>query len=272
MKIKGIITILFLTQIFTFRIFAQDSIVWKQVFQLPLLKEITWAVDPYDNIYLTEKDVVKKIDPKGKMLFEQSLKKYGQIAKIDARNPMKVLLFSEQQQSIFYLDNTLTKQENDIDLSDFELSYVTDVSASNQMDKIWTFDQDNSKITLITLNKAQSIKIENTAGIIDLKNLKQLYEQDDNLFVFALGKGVFQFDIYGTLIRFLPEEEVVWTEENQNYLYLLKGDMLEVLNLTTLKKNTIKLPIKSVKRFKINQKSVFLETDTDLFKFQIEIF
>jgi hypothetical protein len=256
-----------------FRAAGQDSIAWTKDFELPVSSNAGWAIDNFNQVYIAEKDHLTKIDPKGKQLFEQSLKKYGQIKTIDARNPLKILIFSEQQQSIFYLDNTLSKQENDIDLSEFDLSYVTMVSGSSQMDKIWTFDQDNSKIKLLSQNKAQIIQLENTAGILEMKHIRQFFEQSDRLFVIDSLKGVYQFDIYGTLIQFLPEENIIWAAVSGEYLYLLKNNKIEILNLATLNKKTISLPLEEkISEFAVNQNTIFFRTPDKLHKFSISPF
>lgn len=254
-------------------VLAQDSISWVKKFELAIAPEITWTTDTYNNMYIADQDLIKKIDSLGKTMFEQSVKKYGKITTIDARNPMKVMIFAEQQQSIFYLDNTLTKQENDIDLGElFDLSYVTQVSASNQVDKIWTFDQDNSKITLLTQNKSQSIQLDNTAGLIDMKNIRQFFEQNDRLFVVDSLKGVFVFDIYGTLVQFLNETNIDWIDVNQEFIYLLKGKNIEIVNLTSLNKKIVTLPVDGVKQFEVNQNTLFLKSPSILYKYNIEIF
>ncbi len=254
----------------TFTGFGQDSVAWKKDFEFPLTSNASWAIDNFNNIYLAEKDLIRKVDPSGKPLFEQSLKKYGQIKTIDARNPLKILVFSEQQQSIFYLDNTLSKQENDIDLSEFDLSYVTMVSGSSQMDKIWTFDQDNSKIKLLTQNKAQIIQLENTAGILEMNHIRQFFEQSDRLFVIDSLKGIYQFDIYGTLTQFLPEEQISWAAVSGEYLYLLKNKQLEILNLSTLNRKAVQLPVReSVREFAVNQNTLFFRTADKVYKFTV---
>lgn len=257
----------------TFAASGQDNVSWKKDFEIPLSANAGWTIDNYNNVYIAEKDLILKIDPSGKQLFEQSLKKYGRIKTIDARNPLKILIFSEQQQSIFYLDNTLSKQENDIDLSEFDLSYVTMVSGSSQMDKIWTFDQDNSKIKLLAQNKAQIIQLENTAGILDMKHIRQFFEQSDRLFVIDSLKGVYQFDIYGTLTQFLPEENISWAAVSGEYLYLLKNAQIDILNLATLNKKTIFLPLtEKILEFAVNQNTVFFRTADKLHKFSVSAF
>ncbi|MES2587547.1 MAG: hypothetical protein V4622_01125 [Bacteroidota bacterium] len=259
------------------RFYAQDSLKWEQISKLDFTKEIVWNIDVLENQYIAEKDQLIKYDSNGKLLFSQSLKKFGEISFIDVRNPMKIMLFSEQQQALVFLDNTLTKQENDIDLSDlsalgFEISYATQVSSSIQSDKIWVFDQENSTINLIATNKAQSFKIENSAGILNFSKVSQFFEANDNLYLLDAQKGIFIFDRYGTLISHQEESEISFLEVDENFMYILKHDKITILNLKSDSKKELKLPIKNVKKFKIREKSIFLEAENAIYKFSLEVF
>lgn len=270
---KNLFLFLFLVLIASKFLVAQDSIAWNKEFSYETGRDIVWTTDAYNNIYIADKDLIVKIDSKGKKLFEQSVKKYGGITKIDARNPMKILIFSEQQQSVFYLDNTLTKQENDIDLGqNFDLSYVTHVSASNQVDKIWTFDQDNSTINLWSQNKSQTIQIQNVAGLTGMKNIFQFFEQNDKLFVADSLKGVFIFDIYGTLIQSLEYPNLDWIDVSSEYLYVMRNGSFEIVNLSTLNKQVLTLPVSNIQKFSVNQNKVYFMSENQLIKYSIEIF
>lgn len=256
---------------------AQDSLSWKKVWERDLKISERWTVDQYQNVYFYESDVVRKVDPKGKALFEQSVKKYGELRKLDVRNPLKILAFSEEQQSIFYLDNTLTVQENIVDLGNedqvgFQLNYVTQVSTSSQMDKIWTYDQDNSKISLLSFNKAQTIQVANLSGLLDLKNIRQFFEADEKLFVLDSLNGVGIFDLYGTLIQQVKDSSIQAIAVSNNYLYLLKGNELEIINLTTQERRALSLPLTPISTFLISGQNVYLESGQKLVKFSLEIF
>lgn len=282
MKNKRIIfSLLIFVSFFEIRMYSQvyfyQTIEWKKDTILTFTNEIVWNLDHFGNLYIADKDNLKKLDPNGKKMFSQSLKKYGEIAKIDVRNPMKILLFSEQQQSLFYVDNTLTKQENDIDLGDaetigFEINYATKVSSSSQSDKIWVYDQENSTINLIASNQAQSLKIENSAGLLNFSKVNQFFEANGNLWIVDPQKGIFTFDIYGTLLSHLEINEITWLEVDENYIYYLKENKIIITNLNSNSKKELILPIKNVVKFKIREKSIYLESENSIFKYKMEIF
>jgi hypothetical protein len=271
MKLNLLIALFFICNYYLF--VAQDSIRFNLIKELTYSNKINWTVDNFGNLLVANKDLIIKFDSKGTVMFEQSLKKYGQIASIDARNPMKILFFSEEQQSVFYTDNTLTKQGNTIDLVAYDLSYVTQVSASKRADKIWAFDQDNSKVNLISSVKSQNQKIENLSGILDFNKVNQFFEANDNLWIVDTTQGVFQFDIYGTLLANYKEKKIDFFDVDSKYLYFLKNDIIYFENIINPSiKNAVKLPISKVNKFKIINNTVLLERENTLFIFSLEFF
>jgi hypothetical protein len=250
--------------------FSQDSINLIKKWELEFSENMIWTVDNMNQIYVAENDLLKKYSEDGNLLFNQSLKSFGKINEIDAKNPMKIMLFSEQQQYLFFLDNTLSKQ-NDLDLEKFDLNYVTHVSASIQADKIWVFDQQNSKINLIATKQEQSMKLDNIAGLLELKNISRIFETEEIFFLIDNLKGVYMFDLFGTLINSYSLTNFLWLECASKYLYVLKNDELEIFNLENAHKRTIKLPIQGVIKFQINQNQLILQSINKLYKFEIKI-
>lgn len=251
---------------------AQDSLNWNFVYEQKLSPGANWTVDHFEQLYLTDKDQLQKFNADGKLIFEQSLKKYGQLTEIDAKNPMKVMLFSEQQQVVLYVDNTLTIQQAAIDLSEFDLNSVSHVASSIQPDKFWVYDPENSKIYLLASKKSQSVRIENTAGLLNLSNVSRIFEQNEKLFVIDSQQGIFLFDLFGTLINQLDQKDFLWVEVNASYLYMLREKSLDIINLETMNLRSIPLPVQGVTKFKITQKAVFLEADSKIYKYIIELF
>jgi hypothetical protein len=255
---------------------AQDSIVMVYQRTIACSKNFVWDVDNLGNLFLTEKDQISKFNSEGEKMFSQSLKKYGKISSVDVRNPMKIILFSEQQQTLIFLDNTLTRQDNDIDLSTYDLNYVTQISGSQQADKIWAFDQENSKIKLITSKKQQSISIENIAGILGIRSLLQFYETDNVLYLLDEEKGIFLLDMYGTLINSIALNNAFWVQSNGNFLYILKEDekmnsSLELLDLDSKFSVNLSLP-SGTNKFKVEGNKLYLERENEIQIYLLETF
>jgi hypothetical protein len=250
---------------------AQDSILLKKMWELSISTNSSWSVDNLNQVFVADKDLLKKFDSEGNQLFVQSVKNFGTIAEIDTKNPMKVMLFSEQQQYLIFLDNTLSKQF-ELELSDYNLNYVTHVAASIQPDKIWVFDQQNSKISLIASKQQQSISLQNVSGLLNIKNVLRIVEKDEQLLLFDAQKGLFVFDLFGTLKSQVDTPNALWMDYEKNYLYLLVNNQLEIINMETNSKRSIKLPENDVIKFGINQNNLILQTKTNLYHYLVEIF
>lgn len=249
---------------------AQDSIILKKVWELPVSSNSVWSIDNLHQVFVADKDLLKKFDANGKQLFAQSVKNFGTISEIETKNPMKVMLFSEQQQYLIFLDNTLSKQ-SELELSTYDLNYVTHVAASIQPDKIWIFDQENSKISLIATKQEQSFTLQNISGLLDIKHVIRIVEKDEQLLLFDAKKGLFIFDLFGTLVSHYDVPTAQWMDYEKNHLYLLNQNHLEIINLENNVKRLIKLPENEVLKFGINQNNLILQTKTNLYNYLVEI-
>jgi hypothetical protein len=251
---------------------AQDSLSWQLQWQLEISPSASWQVDPFGNLFLSEKDQLRKYDSLGHERAVQSSKFLGSISRVDPSNPMKTLLFSEQQQIVTYVDNTLTQQQPNIELGDLELSYVTLVATSSQPDKFWVYDQENSKIILLSTNRQQGQRIENISGLLGTQDIIQLFEQDGFLYLIDRKKGIYQFDTYGTLIFHWGKTDILWTIIEGEYAYLLKENRLEVVNLKTQEVTTIQSPLAGALKFQKIQNTFYFSAKDRIQKFNLILF
>jgi hypothetical protein len=262
--------LLFFLVFIPFSAAAQDSIQWNFEWKTDSLSNPVWNVDPFGNLIVSEKDKLKKFDSLGTQKFVQSNKYFGAISSVDPSNPMKTLVFSEQQQLIGYVDNTLSKQQENIELSAFDLSYVTMVSTSGQPDKFWVYDQDNSVIVLISKNVQQRQRIENISGLLGCKDIVQLFETENNLYLIDKQRGIYQFDIYGTLVFHWENVGILCAEVEGKFAYLLKSDKLQVINLSNQEIVHCPLPVGEFSIFKKVQNHFYFGTNSNIQRYSIE--
>lgn len=178
--------------------FAQKK--WEFQFSIPLDSTSIWEVDGSNNAYVISENLIKKYDIKGKLWGQQSIKSIGTIEKIDARNPLKIVVFSEDQQRICYLDNALAVQKECIELNDYDVQLATTFSSSIQTDRVWIYDQLNSEIQLITLRNSQKQSIQNIKGLVDLGEITELIEYNNELFIVDTANQIARFDNFGNFI------------------------------------------------------------------------
>lgn len=231
---------------FLFHAYSQSDsnlvVNWNEGIKLKIDPNSSWDVNTLKHIIISNNDRIYKYDTIGKLLFQASTKSLGKIAQIDARNPMKTMVFSQQQQLISYLDNTLTSQQTEIELMNLDVSFGTVVCTSNQPDKFWVYDQDNSKLLLLgTQKQLQNQTIENINGLLGINQFDQIQEINEYLFCADYTHGVYQFDRYGTLIDRWEMNSFQYFEIVNDHLYILKNNTFLVINLKNSSTTEIKI-------------------------------
>ena len=204
-------------------------------------KTSNFRIDPLGYLIFFEKDAVYKMDTSKNLLFQQSLKSYGEITDMDVINPMKYLVFFREQQAIGFFDNTFTPYQTGTRLSDLQVSYATLVCYSMQFDRFWVFDQDNSKLILFNTDGKRSLETENLNGLIGLQDPIQMLERNGHLYIVDKDKGVFIFDMFGSLINFIPVKGIQWIQVDTDNFYYVLDKNLGVHNFRT--KSSFKIPL-----------------------------
>jgi hypothetical protein len=249
---------------------AQEEFQWKLTRTHVCGEVDAWDVDPMGKVIYARKDVIIKLDSSFTVLFRQSTKGTGNIAEIDARHALKTLVFSEDQQSISFLDNTLTQTKNSKDLSSIGASYVTKVSYSAQSTRYWAFDGDNSKLFLIDDTRNSPNVIENLSGLLGEIQVDQLMEVENMLIIFDASKGIYLFDYYGSLIDFVAIENASYVNYYKGELYYISNNRLVNQDLRSRRTVSIELPETDIRGFRILGDEVYLRTSDEIRKYLLK--
>ena len=157
-----------------------------------------FSVDNLGNIYLfTGLQQIKKLDNKLDSLgVFNNVKRYGQPNSIDVSNPLKVLLFYKDFNTILVLDRFLNMRST-VDLRQsniFQCSAIAQAYDNN----MWVFDELENKIKKID---------ENGKLLLESPDLRIMYEEpprptsleDYNKYVYAYdsSKGLLVMDYFG---------------------------------------------------------------------------
>ena len=255
-----------LTLSFFLSVFAFSQTL-SEVKRYPISEGANWTVDGLENIIISEKDRLTKYDKNGKMLFEQSAKLFGQYDKVGMVNSLKIYGFSEVQQLVCFYDNSLTMLEKCIDLSEYDLINVSTVERSGQSDKMWAFDQVNSTLHLLSFSGLlQSQAVKNLNGILNAENITQLIEWENKLFVLDHNKGIYVFDLYGTLIRFIEQENIKWIQVFNEYVICLVEEELKMISLRNEKSVVFPLTYKAVQSIFVDDNFIYLRMPETIIK------
>ncbi|MGM0478450.1 MAG: hypothetical protein ACQERC_04430 [Bacteroidota bacterium] len=250
-------------------VFAQTAR-WSKIHEYKAKSIHAWDVDPMGKVVLSQGDVLTKLDTSFAELFSQSTKQFGDIAVLDARHSLKTLVFSEDQQVITFVDNTLTFQDGTKDLTNYEVDYATNVCYSNQTNRFWVYDGDNARLLLIDERGRQNATINNLTSITQESEPELLFEQGNELLLFYPNKGIYLFDYYGSLMRFYPMAGSKTVYFDRNYFYFIKGNEILRIDRTTDEKLKVALPVSDVNALRVSGSFIFLEVPHAIQKYRLQ--
>ena len=243
-------------------------------FQLNLIQKMEenqiscWNVDVFENLIIADQSSLKKINSEGQTIYKVSYKSYGELKQIIPITPMKILLFSEQQQQICFLDNTLTQVENCLDLDLYTIDFASFTARSGRGDQLWVFDQINSKILLIDLKNPGKIlqEIRNLKGLIQLEEIVDMIEFQSELYILDTQNQLSKFDLYGNLLN-QEKYDYVQIACSENSFWMLKSN--ELFKRNEIETSTLNcfLPLTEIENFRVMDSRFYFQQ-----KNQIQIF
>jgi hypothetical protein len=216
-----------------------------------------FRIDPLGYQIWFEKDAVYKMDTTGKLMFQQSVKAYGQITDMDVINPMKYLVFFREQQMIGFFDNTFSPYHQKTRLSDLDVSYATLVCYSMQFDRFWVFDQDNSKLIVFNNLGKRTLETENLNGLLGLQEPVQMLERNGMLYLVDEHRGVYIFDMFGALINFVEVPDIEWIQVDVNNFYYILDKQYCMYNFKTKSFFKINLDDEYQSVFQLNKGNLY---------------
>ncbi|MCH2223298.1 MAG: hypothetical protein MK066_00920 [Crocinitomicaceae bacterium] len=254
--------------------FGQDTlnVQWEEKFSMSVDSSDMWSMDRLENYYLSKSGNITKYDSTGQKLFMQSIKSLGTTSSLDPINSMKLVHFSEEQQTLCYFDNTLTNTDDCIELLDRGVENASLVCISNQPNKIWVLDNVNSSLILLSLDGTlQNQEIKNLRGILNVEGITMMIERNNRLLLLDEGKGIYIFDVYGSLLEFIEGRGIKSIEGNEAFLFSLSDDYVKMKPWELGVEGMIKLPIEDVQAFTYLNGFFFLRTATNVYKFALRI-
>ncbi len=258
----------------TFSTFSQADIPSiRKIKDFQMSKEISvWNVDNLGNIYVIQNDVIVKFDSTGSQRFSQSIKSVGQINEIEPINSMKIVLFSEEQQTVCFLDNTLTMNGDCKNFEEFDVKNAKLIATSNRPNLIWVLDDYRSTILLIDIVKDKILqRVENLKGILnETSDFVDLTEKDNFLYLTSAKGKVYQFDQMLSETGLQLENYAQISSGKDQHAYYLKNHQLVSLNFSTSEIKSIDCPEKNVLEIKIQGDFLYFRSERIISKYSVK--
>lgn len=182
----------------------------------------TWqiAIDHYGNCYTIDGSTLTKTFSNNKQTQHYDLPASNFISSIDISNPLRILIFSKEFNSVLFLDNQLSPL-GDAFLLEEKGIYNTPVACYASRGGFWIYDGAENKIKHIDSNGLINIE----SGQLPASNQDPVFmkEYKSNLYLGFAEKGILIFNTYAAYIKTLPLKHDLPALITDSYIIFSKG-------------------------------------------------
>lgn len=195
--------------------------------------DVFLGFDPFGYSYFIKDNVFSKI--KGTEVFEYKNVSLGNLTKADLQNPLKIVLFYEDFNSVILLDNQLNKI-TEINFSLNNTPIVAALVGMSTQNQLWVYNTLNQQIGLFDY-----LKNEYKTVSTPLTETIKYYNTDFNTFYWIdKNNNSFSCDIFGkvTGLGKLPDFDKIEIINHHQYIYS-KGGLLFFKDISDTNSETI---------------------------------
>ena len=189
--------------------------------------------DSFGYSYQIKNNVFSKI--KGNEIFEYKNVSLGNLTKVDLQNPLKIVLFYEDFNSVVLLDNQLNKI-TEINFSQNNIPIVATFIGMSTQNQLWVYNTLNQQIGLFDY-----LKNEYKTVSTPLTETIKYYQTDFNTFYWIDKKNNwFSCDIFGKVTAFgkIPDFDKIEIINSHQYIFS-KDDLLFFKDISDTNSSTI---------------------------------
>jgi len=236
-------------------------------------KDITadyFTIDVRENIYyINSVNEIIKTSCSDSSFISYSNSNLGKPARIDVSNPLKILVFYPDQQTVVILDNQLAELsqlslKGNVNKPNYQPAAICKHSGT---DHIWLYDELSRK--LIRLDEAGNVLASSESFdqlfSFDVE-VNTLYCVNDKVYIDTKSDGILLFDAYASYVHTI-EVNMQVHQITDNYIIGLNKNALQFYDLRSLE--TISYPIQGDAVYLMGNK-IFVHNGTSIgvFKFQ----
>ncbi|OFX27242.1 MAG: hypothetical protein A2041_00020 [Bacteroidetes bacterium GWA2_31_9b] len=229
------------------------------------------TTDQFKNIYVLNKNEIQKISFINNSIISYSNSLTGQIKSVDTSDPFRTLIYYNDFNSIVFLNNQLSEISSPVHLNDIGF-YTVGAVCSSINGGFWIFDLDLYQLAYIDKNLKQTQKSASLQSMIEELEPSQIYltEKNEYIYLGINGKGVYQFDTYGTFIKLFPLLDISHFQIIENHIIYLSGNQLKIYNTLNFETETVQLPENNVKNCRLEGATIFLLTKNRISLYNID--
>jgi len=197
-------------------------------------------IDDFENLYVVAGSSLIKYNSEGDKLFVFDSPYNEKISTVNVKNPMKILVFFENQNKLLFLDNKLSLIGDEIYLENKNLYYDVLVSES-ESGGIWTVDISNR--ILIKFNSEFTEEFRKDLFEMN-EDPNYLFSDNNNLYIKTIKGTIFVYDNLGNYNFKLNKKIYSDFRPDQNTIqyFNIKNQSLVSYNIETEDSTVLKMP------------------------------
>ena len=241
----------------------------QQTLEVNFDKKFNWngdyfiGLDKFDDLYYLKNNVLFKVNDNQNWQFKDY--NLGEIHFVDITNPLQILVFYKNFQSIVILDNQLNEIRRTA-INPEENFFIKHISLSIQ-NKMWFYDEKFQRFGLFDMQKSHwssfpyVIKNNPISFFSSLNNLYWL-DENNNLFemsIFGQVNKLVNFD-QNTFVHAVNDLTIIFEKNKKFFQMNYKKD--EVLE--------IKIPLEKFEKIMFKKQKMFIFTDTNFYLYTLK--
>jgi len=221
--------------------------------------------DSFGFYYTIKNNVFSKIDVR--VTLEYKNISLGKISKVDLKNPLKIVLFYENFNTVVTLDNQLNETQK-INFSENTIPIVATAIGIASQNQLWVYNNMTQELGLYDYLSAtyKTISVPFTESIKD-------YVSDFNVFHWIdIKNNWYMSDIFGKIKSKGNIPDFDWIEIiNENQFIYSKDAVLTLYDLEKGEKTQIEISEKTFKKFYYKDQILSIFTATGITNYKITI-
>jgi hypothetical protein len=220
-----------------------------------------WGVDIYDRFYFSEKNVFYKTENKQKFQFQDL--QLGDLESVDLLNPLKILLFYKEANTIVILDNRLN-EINRINfgvISDFKTVDFVGVSKDNLL---WIFNADIQQLELFDYQKELT---QNTSLPINQKILH--FKSNYNFCWFQHSDSFTKYNITGSVVDRFSIEGAISFATFKSQVMVQTESSLDLFEKDSHQRTPFKKPKITFNQFYFNAQNLYICSSKVIYTYKL---
>jgi hypothetical protein len=246
----------------SFLLFFFISIGIAQEYKTQLIADEFIGIDYLQNTYFIKDNTLYKKGENG--YFTYTNYNLGNIENVDISNPLKILIFFKEFNTIVWLDNNLNEINTPLNLTNIinvNQQYVANAFNNN----IWTYNLAENTINLIntiTLSIEKSI-------IIDLSNPIQFVTSNYRAIYLFSSNEITEINFMGTIKKYTIDATITYAMSTKKSILYQKNNTLFVFDLKTKTSKKWKELPKKAKRFFVLDQSIYIFENNYLHQYSL---